>query len=159
LRGEGVGRLDALVISHADDDHYGGAASVARSRSPEWLLSSLGTDDPLHEAVDRSIRCEAGPRGAWDGVGFEGLHPAAGIYSEELGRKPRKENDRGCVLRISTPATAALLTGDVEARSEAEMIARGSSLRSDVLVIPHHGSKTSSTPAFIEAVAPEWGVL
>ena len=84
------------------------------------------------------------------------LHPAASIYTQA---SRRKENDRSCVLRVATPAASVLLTGDAEARAEGEMIARREPLRSDVLVIPHHGSKTSSTAAFIEAVAPRIGVL
>ena len=159
LRGEGIGRLDGLVISHADDDHYGGAASVAHSRRPAWLLSPLVPEDPLHAAVDRSIRCEARQQWRWDGVDFQVLHPDAAIYGEAPGRKPRKENDRGCVVRISTSRAVALLAGDVEARSEAEMMARGAPLRANVLVVPHHGSKTSSTPAFIDAVMPEWALF
>ena len=157
LRGEGVGRLDGLVISHADDDHYGGAASVAYSREPGWLLSPLQPDDPLQGAFAKSIRCEAGHRWEWDGVEFNVLHPAKDIYLETT---KRKENDRCCVLKVSTRAGTVLLTGDVEARSEYEMIQRdAASLRADVLVVPHHGSKTSSTPAFIDAVAPKVGVL
>ena len=178
LRGEGVGRLDGLVVSHADDDHSGGAASVVESRRPGWLLSPLIPADSLHETVERSIRCEAGQRWAWDGVKFEVLHPAADIYEES--RRPRspvvapdaapaarvrgpisrKENDRGCVIRISTGGASALLTGDIEARSEREILARGrDAVRADVLLVPHHGSKTSSTADFIEAVAPSVGLL
>ena len=75
-------------------------------------------------------------------------------------RRVRKENDRGCVLKISTRGASVLLTGDVEARSEAEMLGRdAASLHADVLLVPHHGSKTSSTPAFIDAVAPKVGLL
>ena len=167
LRGEGVGRLDGLVISHADDDHYGGAVSVTNSREPAWLLSPLAPSDPLHQGFSQSIRCEAGQRWKWDEVEFQVLHPGAGIYDEEIGPRPapgrrpsRKENDRGCVVKISTRAASALLTGDVEARSEAEMLARDSaSLRADVVLVPHHGSRTSSTPAFIDAVAPKLGLL
>jgi competence protein ComEC len=159
LRGEGVGRLDGFIVSHADDDHYGGAASVVRARQPSWLLSSLRPDDPLHEDVERSIRCEAGHRWTWDGVAFEVLHPDAAMYSEAPARKARKENDRGCVVRVAAGGGAVLLSGDVEARSEAEMLARGAVLRADVLVVPHHGSKTSSTAAFLDAVAPSWALL
>lgn len=160
LRGEGVTRLDGVVVSHADDDHSGGAGSLARARDPRWMLSPLREDDPLHDAFDRSVRCEAGQRWAWDGVEFAVLHPAAGVYDEAFGRKRRKENDRTCVVRVATPAGSALLTGDVEARGEGEMLARdASSLRSDVLAVPHHGSKTSSTAAFLDAVAPRVGLV
>jgi competence protein ComEC len=157
LRGEGVPRLDGVVISHADDDHYGGAASVAYARAPGWLLSPLQPSDVLHGAFDESIRCEAGQRWSWDGVEFVVLHPASAIYGEE---RKRKENDRGCVVKVATRSSAALLTGDVEARSEKEMLARGAAgLRAAVLLVPHHGSRTSSTPEFIDAVAPRLGVL
>ena len=155
LRGEGVRRLDGLVISHADDDHYGGAASVAVGRKPAWLLSPLAAEDGLHALVPRTIRCEQGQRWQWDGVAFEVLHPGAEAHGE--GR--RKENDRCCVLRLSTAGASALLAGDIEARSEREMLAREASLRADLLVIPHHGSKTSSTAEFIAAVAPAVGIL
>jgi competence protein ComEC len=152
LRGEGVARLDTLVISHADDDHSGGAASIVESREPGWLLSSLPLSDPLHAVVDRFARCESGQQWNWDGVAFSMLHPAASIYTE-TGK--RKENDRSCVLKVSTRAAAALLTGDVEARGEGEMLSRdAAALRADILLVPHHGSKTSSTPAFIDAVSP-----
>jgi competence protein ComEC len=165
LRGEGINTLDGVVVSHADDDHSGGAASIAYSRAPGWLLSPLPPDHVLQGAFGTSVRCEAGGRWRWDGVEFTVLHPGRDIYEEigprsATGRRARKENDRGCVVRVATGAFSLLLAADVEARSEAEMIARDrASLRSDVLLIPHHGSKTSSTPAFIEAVAPGIGLL
>ena len=157
LRGEGIRTLDGMVISHADDDHSGGAISVAGARAPPWLLSSLRDEDAIHLAFERSSRCEAGQRWTWDGVAFEMLHPAAAVYSE-TGR--RKENDRGCVLKVSTRGASALLAGDVEARAEAELLSRdAAALRATVLVVPHHGSRTSSTPAFVAAVAPEVAVF
>jgi competence protein ComEC len=157
LRGEGISRLDGVVVSHADDDHSGGAASIAYSREPEWLLSPLPPEDLLHGAFARSTRCEAGAGWKWNGVEFRVLHPGAEIYAET---RKRKENDRGCVLRVATASHSLLLAADVEARSEAEMIARdGAALRAEVLLVPHHGSKTSSTPAFLDAVAPRIGVI
>jgi competence protein ComEC len=150
-------RLDGVVISHADDDHAGGAISVAGSRAPAWLLSSLRADDATHVAFERSQRCEAGQRWTWDGVEFAILHPALAVYAE-TGR--RKENDRGCVLKVTTAGAAALLAGDVEARAESEMLARDAgALHAEVLVVPHHGSRTSSTPAFVAAVAPRRAIL
>ena len=165
LRGEGVNRLDGVVVSHADDDHSGGAASIAYSREPQWLLSPLEPGHVLHGAFAKSIRCESGAMWRWDAVDFTVLHPGEEIYEQigprsATGRRARKENDRGCVLRVSTAGHSVLLAADVEARSEAEMLARDAgALRSDVLLIPHHGSKTSSTPAFIDAVAPAIGLL
>jgi competence protein ComEC len=155
LRGEGVARLDGLVISHADDDHAGGAISLAAAREPPWLLSSLPAAHPLQGLFDHSIRCEAGRQWTWDGVTFRVLHPAAAAYEDTPGRKPRKENDRSCVLHVATAGGSALLAGDAEARSESEMIARGAAmLGATALVVPHHGSRTSSTPEFIAAVSP-----
>ena len=149
--------LDSAV----NDDHAGGAFSVADARDPNWLLSPLAPAHPLHGMFERSIRCEAGMRWRWDGVDFAVLHPDASVYGErETGKRLRKENDRSCVVKVTTAAAAALLTGDAEARSENEMLARDAQgLRSDVLLVPHHGSKTSSTEAFIDAVHPATGIL
>jgi competence protein ComEC len=157
LRGEGVRELDVLVVSHSDDDHAGGAISVAASRMPGQMLSSLPREDATHGLVARSAPCVAGQRWMWDGVGFEMLHPGAARASVGA---TRKENDWSCVLRVATPGGAVLLAGDAEARSEREMLARGrEALRADVLVVPHHGSRTSSTPAFLDAVAPRQAIF
>lgn len=165
LRGEGLARLAGQVVSHADDDHAGGAISVAVSRRPAWLLSSLAADDALHGLVPRSIPCEVGRHWEWDDVEFSVLHPAA-----DSGRRPGegrgpmskpKENDRSCVVRVQAAGGgSALLTGDIETRSEMEMLARGAGLlRADVLLVPHHGSRTSSSAPFIDAVAPRLALL
>jgi competence protein ComEC len=159
LRGEGIARLDGLVVSHADEDHSGGAESLAESREPPWLLSPLPPDHELHEVVARSIRCEAGQRWRWDGVEFRVLHPDGAVYTES-GGKPRKENDRGCVVMVSTLAHSMLLGADVEARGEAEMLKRDpAALAAEVLLVPHHGSRTSSTPAYLAAVNPEVAIF
>ncbi|MFZ3323774.1 MAG: DNA internalization-related competence protein ComEC/Rec2 [Usitatibacter sp.] len=151
LRGEGIA-LDGVVVTHADDDHSGGAYSIAHARPSAWLVTSV-EDEGLHAAFASARRCEAGDRWRWNGVTFEMLHPPVSIYSTETVK--RKENDRGCVLRVATAGASILLTADVEARAESEMLKRDvAALRSSLMLVPHHGSKTSSTPAFIDAVAP-----
>jgi len=116
-----------------------------------WLASSLPPDHAIVARARRPIRCVAGQEWNWNGVRFSILHPHAAEYDDAHG----KTNDRSCVLRIDSTHGSALLTGDIEARSEARLVAaQGHRLRADVLVVPHHGSRTSSTHAFVRAVAP-----
>lgn len=155
LRASGVKSLDGLIVSHGDNDHAGGAASVLDGAGPRWLLSSLPSDHPLLAHTEQAIRCTAGQRWQWDGVDFEVLHPQPASYAET-----RKSNDRGCVLRIATGEHVALLPADIEARSERELLAAiPDKLRADVLLVPHHGSRTSSTEAFVAAVKPDYAVF
>ena len=147
LRAQGV-RLDALLLSHRDSDHTGGAASVLGAQPQALLLSSL---EPAHELQTgrTTQRCEAGQRWDWDGVLFEVLHPQVDDYG-----RTRRSNALSCVLRISNGEHTALLAGDLEKAQEARLVAEGAALRADWLLVPHHGSKTSSTPEFLDAVAP-----
>ena len=160
LRGVGIERLDALVISHQDSDHSGGAQSLLQTLPVATLLSSLSSDNAivrLREARGETAkRCVAGEHWSWDGVDFGLLHPAEANYTN-----PKlKPNDLSCVLRVANAAGSALLTGDIEARTEADLVRRsGESLHVSVLVVPHHGSRTSSTPAFIAAVQPDVAVF
>src|SRR4030095_4345577 len=100
-------------------------------------------------------RCVAGQRWEWDGVRFTLLQPLATLYDA-----PRvKPNALSCVIRIDSDHGSVLLTGDLEARGELDLVRRdASALKADILLVPHHGSLTSSTPAFIPAVAPEIAV-
>ncbi|MGE5087916.1 MAG: DNA internalization-related competence protein ComEC/Rec2, partial [Candidatus Levyibacteriota bacterium] len=164
LRAAGVARLDALVVSHADTDHSGGAVSVLKAVPVATLMSSLPADHPVLAAASAAgtamrapaVPCVAGDRWAWDGVTFEILHPAASAHSQA----GRKSNDLSCVLRVISGAGSVLLTGDIEAVSESELLARdAAALRAEVLVIPHHGSRTSSTSAFVAAVSPRVAIV
>jgi competence protein ComEC len=156
LKARGIGALDALVISHSDVDHAGGALAVFDAVKVDWLLSSLWTDHPVARAARRRVRCVAGQAWTWDGVHFEMLHPATASYDDPT----LKPNARGCTLRISTAQRAMLLAGDIEAAQEAQLVQDvRAQLRADVLLAPHHGSGTSSSEGFLLAVRPTVGVF
>lgn len=162
LRAIGAAHIHGLVVSHLDIDHSGGARSLVGTVPVSWLLTSI---DPSSEVAKtaaarrvNTLRCIAGQAWTWDGVRFDVLHPTSENYLDES----RKTNDRSCVVRVSNTRVSALLTADIEALSEREIIARSaanSALKSDALLIPHHGSRTSSTPAFIDAVAPKIALI
>ncbi|MGH8662181.1 MAG: DNA internalization-related competence protein ComEC/Rec2 [Burkholderiales bacterium] len=151
LRAAGVKRLDGFIVSHDDDDHWGGAASVLHAVPVDWVLTSLPDLDPLVVRAESAPRCEAGQGWEWDGVRFEVLHPARGSYADPA----VKDNDRSCVLAIAAPGGRVLLPADIERRSEEELLRRERGrLRAEVLLAPHQGSRTSSIPDFVQAVAP-----
>lgn len=156
LRGRGIGGLDALVVSHSDTDHAGGARTLLGGIAVGQLLSSLPGGHPALRAARRHARCAAGQAWDWDGVRFEMLGPAPQSYAEP----GLKANARSCVLRVSAAGRAMLLAADIEAAQEAQLLERAPGrLRADVLLAPHHGSGTSSTSAFLAAVEPTVGVF
>ncbi|MFX1677951.1 DNA internalization-related competence protein ComEC/Rec2 [Mitsuaria sp. CC2] len=146
LRGLGERRLDLLMVSHADQDHLGGAASLLAAMP---IARRLG-------AVPGGEDCRRGQQWTWDGVRFAVLSPIADGDAPR-GSKALKRNATSCVLRVDAAGRRVLLTGDIEAPQEARLVREDgvAGLRSEVLVVPHHGSRTSSTPAFVRAVAPQ----
>jgi competence protein ComEC len=141
-------RVDTVVLSHRDTDHTGGAAAVLRMQPQARLLSSLEDGHPL-QALRPSQRCAAGQGWEWDGVRFEVLHPAAADYEQRA-----RPNAMSCVLRVGNARVHALLAGDIERPQEALLAAQPVDLQADWLLVPHHGSKTSSSDAFLDAVRP-----
>jgi competence protein ComEC len=141
-------KLDVLMISHRDADHIGGAAAVLKMQPQAKLMSSIEEGNDLQQ-VRRAERCLAGQKWQWDGVSFEVLHPLPADYDS-----PQKPNAMSCVLRISNGRQTVLLTGDLEAAQEQRLVNQNAPLKADVLLVPHHGSKTSSTPEFLDAVKP-----
>jgi competence protein ComEC len=147
LRHRGRRRIDMLVASHDDLDHAGGAATVA-SLLPVARRAASGS---ALDALGPVERCRRGEHWTWDGVSFEWIHPGPELL-------PR-DNDRSCVLRVRAGRHSALITGDVERLGEEELVAQGLLRREDVVLVPHHGSRTSSTEAFVSATRPRWALV
>ncbi|MGE5450833.1 MAG: DNA internalization-related competence protein ComEC/Rec2 [Acidobacteriota bacterium] len=175
LRALGLSRLDAVMVSHADTDHIGGAESVYQSIAVNRLWSPLPADHPLRHTpsanghIPEHHDCVAGQSWVWDGVLFKLLRPSAADLAQ---RERLADNALSCVLQVQAqggvsskaaparPGRVALLTGDIEAEQEALLVADyGEALRADLLVVPHHGSKTSSTEAFLETVRPQQAII
>lgn len=154
--------VDTVMLSHRDIDHSGGIKSVLTMHPKANFISSVESTHELQKF--RSVkRCVAGQRWRWDGVDFAVLHPYAKDYES-----PKKSNAMSCVLRISTAKHSVLLVGDLEQEQEQRLVAdlsteaillKGDVLKSTVLVVPHHGSKTSSSPEFLDTVQPQVAIV
>lgn len=140
LRAMGINRVDMLMVTHRDSDHAGGFASVQAALPVAEVRSSV--------AELGGEPCLAGQSWEWDGVRFAVLHPGPAEYAAGGG-----SNHLSCVLRVEAAGRAMLLTSDIEAADEAALLARSpAELAAEVMLVPHHGSRTSSTPAFVAAV-------
>ena len=143
LRDQGIRRVDKLIASHGDSDHIGGLPQVLAGIPVTGISGSAPEKIPQAPVT----ACQAGEHWEWDGVQFNVLSPRA---DENL-----SGNNRSCVLRVSAGSRSLLLTGDIQAPAEKKLIERyGRELQTEVLVAPHHGSNTSSSTGFINAVAP-----
>ncbi len=143
-------RLDAVVVSHSDSDHSGGAASVQAAQPQARWLSSYDADP--------ARRCVAGQRWRWDGVDFEVLHPLPDDYGE-AGHGRLSSNAMSCVLFVSNGAHSAWLGGDIDADREVRLAMARPELRATVMLAPHHGSQTSSSPVLLNTLQPEWVLI
>lgn len=146
LRHAGIAGIDTLIVSHGDNDHIGGSTSLLAAVPTTHMFSSVP------ERLTGAEPCVAGQRWIWDDVTFEILHPPPD--------SSLKGNNRGCVLRVESRYGSVLLPGDIGARAERELLLeREPELAAEVLVIPHHGSRSSSTESFIETVHPRLALL
>jgi competence protein ComEC len=150
LRARGETRIHQLLLSHRDGDHVGGARSLLQALPVDAVRSSLEPAHPLRALPVPHEACRAGQRWTWDGVDFEMLHPA------DPGAPGARPNTLSCTLRVvDAKGRSVLLTGDLEAAQEAALArVDPAALRSTAMMVPHHGSKTSSSAVFLEAVAP-----
>lgn len=151
LRGQGIEQLNGLMVSHNDVDHSGGMASVLAQIPVQWVASALPDTIEIPSNIEH-MKCYAGQYWVWDEVIFEVLHPTLASYEDvEI-----KDNNRSCVLKISSAYGSLLLSGDIEKEAEAQLLENAyEKLLSDILVTPHHGSKTSSSSDFVDAVSPK----
>jgi competence protein ComEC len=146
LRARGIRHIDHLVVSHLDNDHIGGLESLLRLLPVDRLSMSFPAGNQF--VPQQALPCQRGDKWEWDLVAFEFLFPLPG--SDYVG------NDSSCVLHIRAGAQSILIPGDIEARSERQLLdIAGASLSSDVLIAPHHGSNSSSTRALVQAVSPQ----
>lgn len=142
-------RIHTLIVSHADNDHSGGALSLIKALPIEKVIASQ--PDGLSSGKKLPLRvepCHQGQEWSWDGVHFEILHPNYNSAYEG--------NNSSCVLRISNGKQSILLPGDIHTRGERVLLNKGLDLSATVLVAPHHGSKTSSSAEFIQKVQPAY---
>ncbi|MGA9422981.1 MAG: DNA internalization-related competence protein ComEC/Rec2 [Rhodanobacteraceae bacterium] len=147
LRALGIDRLDRLIISHGDNDHAGGARAVALAMKPR--VSESG--EPGRLAIP-ARQCVAGERWVWNQVQFRIVSPPTNL--------PAANNDRSCVLVVSSRHGSALLTGDISERIESTLpMALATISHPLLLIVPHHGSNTSSSDAFLDALRPDLALV
>jgi competence protein ComEC len=145
LIAQGIRRVDRLVVSHSDIDHAGGAVPV---------LAGIEVGDVLAgepDALAGSAACRAGRAWQWDGVGFSVLHPP------ETGRYAG--NDASCVILVEAGDARLLLTGDIESGVERALLAAGIPGPVDAVVVPHHGSDTSSSVEFVRFMSADAAIM
>jgi len=155
LRYLGIDHINLLVLSHSDTDHVGGAAGLLEGLAVSQVLGG----QPV-AGIDDLEPCAAAPPWVWENVGFQFLHPRSdddqAMTHWSNGHNWEKDNNWSCVLQIDVGGTRVLLTGDIEERVERALLAQDpQQLSADIVLIPHHGSKTSSSAGFIRAVDPD----
>jgi competence protein ComEC len=162
LWGRSIRHLDVIVATHAHEDHTGGLAAIIDNFHPAELWTGAHTDEPVwnqlsHHAVERGVRIvqmTAGAARDFGGARLEALSPPL----DYLPNDTPKNND-SLVLRLTYGKRSFLLAGDMEKQMEARLLMDGRELRADVLKVGHHGSKTSSTPEFLDAVHPAFAII
>jgi len=147
LSSRGIDRVDRLIVSHADLDHVGGLGDVMADVAVADLLAG----EPVHGGTMASRPCVAGQAWQWDGIEFRIIHPLSGQSVEG--------NDASCVLLVEAGDYRLVLTGDIEKSVEYSLVRDDAVPHADVVVVPHHGSGTSSTSPFVRALSPSFAIV
>lgn len=145
LRLQGIRHVDRLIISHADNDHIGGLSSLRGAFSIGQTISSRP------DRVSGAQLCQAGQRWQWSNTQFKILSPDSNT--------PEGSNNLSCVLQIVHGKTRILITGDIEKQVERYLVSQQADLPAEIILVPHQGSKTSSTERFLDAVKPRVGLV
>lgn len=149
LRKQGVGSLDRVVISHGDNDHAGSLPVLLAGIAVTQVIS--GASEKIMTETD-TVVCEDGFSWQWDQVTFQLMQADSSLWHDE--------NNRSCVLKVSSEHLSVLIPGDIEARAEFSLQEKyGKALQADVLLAPHHGSLTSSSETFLEQVKPSLVII
>lgn len=145
LESRAIQDVDLLVISHGDNDHSGGAEAIVKAVNVKQIISSIPSKFKRWWVEP----CMVGQEWHWDGVDFKVLSPPPGL--------PYQGNNNSCVIRVSGAQHSALLTGDIQRETEHYLLSeQRADLSATVLVVPHHGSLSSSIEPFVREVKAEF---
>ena len=147
LESRGIGRLDTFVVSHADQDHAGGAQTIAR----RFAIGTVFVGETVSGLSSQQIPCSTASSWTADGVRFQFLHPPPDAAWEG--------NNASCVLEVATGQHKLLITGDIETPVEATLLEKRFIGPVNAVIVPHHGSRTSSSPDFVRRLKPELAIV
>ena len=148
LRSRGIRALDGMIVSHLDQDHSGGVVSVLRGIEVRRVISSITSGHPVLGGISAE-RCVAGMQWSSGDLQWSILHPSASDYERRS-----TTNAMSCIALVHSGATTVLLTGDLPGREEQTLVVREADLHATLLMVPHHGSRSSSSTALLAAVQP-----
>ncbi|MCW8935730.1 MAG: DNA internalization-related competence protein ComEC/Rec2 [Gammaproteobacteria bacterium] len=147
----GLNQLNTLMISHGDNDHAGGVKSVLNKLGTQSILGESSYIKKELSTYKTANFCKAGQKWTWNAVNFEVLHPVLSY---------KRLNNRSCVLKVWNQHYSLILPGDIESKAERDMLKNSADkLKTDILLVPHHGSNTSSSINWLEKTAPQVAIV